>query len=386
MAWQVFSVLREGKPSPIFHEVVDAGDEVLIKGISVITVGPAEGHTVEVEIGGQKQEFQVYIDETTIEGILSAAARFSKGVKVKADHGGGIKDVIGYLDNFEKTDPAAGPLRALADFHIFKTVPDAGHLVQIIKSIPDCLGFSAMFVGPNVKIGDRLMARCDELLSVDFVTDPAANPAGVFSRKVDNPQKTVPPAKGPIMTPDEISQLAQACTEMMKPHLEAAIKPHLESINTRLAAVEKAGVPTATTATPAAEPDQDEEAMFSRFQGRILKDAKITQAFEAVVTAKMQDTAKVLHALGLAPGQGPGVSAPINQQAKKIEDMSFEEIVEMEFSKPENQSKRDHEIVRAVVVAFPEKHRQAMSRRNEKTGSLIGIQKLPARKLPFKAA
>lgn len=382
---RIFSLSIGTGPDP---KITETDSEFIVRGVSVMTVGPAEGHEIEVELDGKTITLQEAVDETTIDGIIAKAAQFETGVKVKADHRSGIKDVIGYLTGFSK-DASAKPVKCRADFHIFKTVPDLPHLLTLIKTLPDALGFSAFFEGPVQRLGQFLLMRVSELFSVDFVTDPAANPSGIFSVEVDSRRKPVPGnnPKGKTMTPDEISQLANACTEQMKPHIAAAIAPHLESINTRLAAVEARGVPTATTAAPAAGgPAADEESLYSRFADRILKDAKITSAFEKVVTTQMQETAKVIHALGLAPGTGPGTSAPVNPNPpKKVEDMTFEEIIEVEFSKTENQSKRDHEIIRDIVKQFPEKHRTAMGRRDAK-GRAIGIEKLPVRKVPFKAA
>lgn len=359
-----FRFFQGAGSKPAALKIDETPDEFIVRGVSVMTEGPATSHFVEID----GKEYQVFVDGGTLEGVHAAAGKFATGVKVKAGHTGPDANpghvVIGYLDAFQMSEEN-GAKKLAADFHVFKTAPNVTHTIKIISTIPDTIGFSAAFDGPFQRIADRMCARVKDLFSIDFVTDPAANPSGVFSVQVDKGEKPVP-ANDPTMTPEE---LANACA--------AAIKPHMDAIHERLSkleAVQPRGVPTAQTASPSAP--ADEEAMYSKFAARIAKDPTIL----SIVDGKLQDTAKTLHALGLVPGAGPKASTTDGNPnpPKKEEDMTFNEILDYRFSLSSNQSKRDYEIVREVTLAFPKKHRAAMEARE--------LGKLPVRKVPFKAA
>src|ERR1051325_8523470 len=49
--------------------------------------------------------------------------------------------------------------------------------------MPECFGLSVKFKGGGEKKGAKKFARAEKLISVDCVTQPAANPEGLFSAK-----------------------------------------------------------------------------------------------------------------------------------------------------------------------------------------------------------
>ena len=53
------------------------------------------------------------------------------------------------------------------------------------ERMPESFGLSAAFMGESEFMDGRPTARCTELLAVDCVAQPAANPNGLFSRRVD---------------------------------------------------------------------------------------------------------------------------------------------------------------------------------------------------------
>lgn len=346
-------------------------DEVMIPGISVITEGPAQSHFVTVGEGDDAKDFQLYIDATTVQQIIDGAAKYENGVKVKANHRSGVQDVIGRLTEFKLTETAEGKKQAKATLHLFKTSPLYEHMLNIVKTIPDAIGFSSVFDQTVQRIGDLFFARCKQLFSVDLVSEPSTNPSGVFETEVDNPQKDQGAEN--LMTPEELSQ---ACA--------TAIKPHMDAIHARMGTMEEAhkkllGHPALAAAATASAPNQptDDEAQYSRFLDRVLKEPKVT----ALVTSELQNTAKTLAALGLTPGTGPlsSVANPGGPAAPpKIEDMTFLQIVDLEFSKPENASRRDYEIIREVALSHKAKHRAALEKRE--------LDVMPKRKVAFKAA
>jgi len=153
----------------------------IIRGVAMMTVGPAIGHTYQADDG---KVYEVFVDKTTLEQIKACAETYKGGVKVKADHRSGIFAVTGYLREFRIDGDV---LRA--DLYVLSTDENRDKLLEMATTIPDTFGLSVFTVGPyEVKDGIAL-DRCVEILSCDLVTEPAANPAGLFERQVDEPSK-----------------------------------------------------------------------------------------------------------------------------------------------------------------------------------------------------
>lgn len=241
---------------------VDAAAGV-IRGVSLITEGPALGHGV-------------FIDATTLAQVKAAAETYSGGLKVKMDHAGGAGDIIGWIDGFRISGN-----KLLGDLHLLETSEHRGYVLEIAQKIPDTFGLSLAFSGGTETVGKdkQLMQRCTELYSCDLVSEPAANKGGLFSRstktKMDEPNKT--PAD-PIA--EALSQFAA-----------------------RLAKLEAFAFP------PAAEPKKDEPA------------AMAANNSDAVLLALKELTAK----FGTAPATVATV-APVVAPAKP-EVKTFEALV-----------------------------------------------------------
>ncbi len=157
--------------------------------MAVITEGPATGH-VDAESG-----MPVFIDATTLRQILACAKTYSGGLKVKADHGSGVFATAGYLDNFRIDGKT---LRA--DLHALATDGNRDKLMEMAETIPDTFGLSVSFSGPDEIKGNQALSRCVEIYSADLVSEPAANPNGLFSAKLDRPNNGKP------MEPDPMKQ------------------------------------------------------------------------------------------------------------------------------------------------------------------------------------
>jgi hypothetical protein len=149
----------------------------IIRGAAVITGGvTARGHDLEV-------------DDRTLEQIVTCGN--SKGrVQVKLNHKDpqALQSICGYLEGFRREGD-----KVVADWHLLKSHEEFDALMERAVRMPDCFGLSAAFAGPPE--GEKLptgkkAARCEELLAVDCVAMPAANPAGLFSdgRVVDTPR------------------------------------------------------------------------------------------------------------------------------------------------------------------------------------------------------
>ena len=136
-------------------------DSLNFEGISVATVGPALGHSMMVD------------DVTLLQA--EEAGKVGSPVKVFVDHDESIDSLIGFLSNFRIVED-----QLRADLDLLGSHPQAAFYSEILNKAPNRVGFSMTFSGqPDEQDGKRF-ARVSELVSVDLVSRPAANPDGVF--------------------------------------------------------------------------------------------------------------------------------------------------------------------------------------------------------------
>lgn len=192
----------------------------VIRGVSVITGGLiARGHDLEV-------------DETTLKQMKLCAEEKGQ-VPVKVDHKSGAAAVCGYLTGF-RIEGA----KLKADWHLLQSHPQKEQILETAERMPRGVGLSAAFLSPEkpetAKSG-RKAARCNDLLSVDYVTLPAANPDGMFEAKVDTPSSAMNPeqiqAAIKAAVSEAIAPLTQKIDEQAK-QIEAlsAPQPSLEDL------------------------------------------------------------------------------------------------------------------------------------------------------------
>ena len=162
-----------------------------IKNVSVITVGEARGHGMQ-------------IDEKTLLQVKAAAETYSGGLKVKTDHYSGFNEIVGALKNFTID---GDQLRA--DLFLLKNHDATARIIEMAELMPDTFGLSISFSGDHEENGNTTFARCSEIYSADLVDTPAANPTGLFSAKVDS-MKTVMDEK----------QIADAIAAALAPVIE----------------------------------------------------------------------------------------------------------------------------------------------------------------------
>ena len=136
-------------------------DSLNFEGISVATVGPALGHSMMVD------------DVTLLQA--EEAGKVGSPVKVFVDHDESIDSLIGFLSKFRIVED-----QLRADLDLLGSHPQAAFYSEILNKAPNRVGFSMTFSGqPDEQDGKRF-ARVSELVSVDLVSRPAANPDGVF--------------------------------------------------------------------------------------------------------------------------------------------------------------------------------------------------------------
>jgi hypothetical protein len=139
----------------------------LFKGISVITAGPALGHGMT-------------IDAETLEQVVRAGNELGQ-IKVLSDHSSSVSNIIGYLENFSLDGG-----RVRADLTLLESHDGFAYFSELLSTLPGQIGFSISFSGvPRVAEDGTQLADVNTLLSVDLVTQPAANPTGVYSARVD---------------------------------------------------------------------------------------------------------------------------------------------------------------------------------------------------------
>ena len=135
----------------------------IIEGVSIISVGEAKGHGL-------------FVDDITLQEVKSCAESYAGGVKVNLDHGAGIKDIVGFCDNFRIIGK-----KLVADLNLLETAEKRAYVLEIASRMPDTFGISIAFSGPVRERDGRSFASCTELYSADLVQTPAANPTGLFS-------------------------------------------------------------------------------------------------------------------------------------------------------------------------------------------------------------
>ena len=178
----------------------------VIKGASILTIGPALGHNGEV-------------DETGLEQALRACLNAGPdGVNLIIKHDGEFEDIVGGITNFRR----AG-LQLLGDIQLDETHPARNRILENARKRPTKFGLSIESFPPPSKwekSGDRRLYRCTEMSAVALVPTPAANPRGLFSRgkdahDVDTSKDST--ANTINMTPDE---LKAALADAIKPVTE----------------------------------------------------------------------------------------------------------------------------------------------------------------------
>src|SRR3990167_4128369 len=274
---------------------VDRGKGVIF-GVAVMTEGTYTDRQYKLEGG---KEIPLVCDHTTLEQIMASAKTYATGLKVKADHRSGIFSTAGHLKNFRIEGKT---LRA--DLHVLSTEENREKLFEMAESIPDTFGLSVSFSGPYEVIGGKAYDRCTEIYSADLVSEPAANPTGLFSR-VDDPKKDT------TMNIEEISKECEALTKGLKSLQDAisglmpkaevekgmsALQTEVKELSSKLAASETA-VKELSTKTASAATDQ-------------------TKLITETAAAVAKEFAKVI---GTAPAQAASAAGTGAAEPKPVE-------------------------------------------------------------------
>lgn len=257
---------------------IDAASGV-IRGVSLITEGPALGHGVMV-------------DATTLQQVKKAAEQYEGGLKVKLDHSGGAGDIIGYVDALRIEGR-----KLLGDLHLLENSPHRGYVLEIAEKIPDTFGLSIAFSGPVEMSADKrtVLQRCSEIYSVDMVSEPAANKDGLFSRMMSKFND----ASGVSIEIEPTPEM----NDDMKKAIAGMIDSAMMGMTERLAKLEQLACGT--------EP----------------KPAAMSANNEAIALAAKQAAADALKEFAKTIGAPAAPAVSAEAPAKKDESKSFEAVV-----------------------------------------------------------
>jgi hypothetical protein len=243
----------------------------VIRGVSLISEGPALGHGVMV-------------DARTLEQVKAAAEQYEGGLKVKLDHNSGAGDIIGYVDALRIEGK-----KLLGDLHLLQNSPHRAYVLEIAEKIPDTFGLSIAFSGPVEMSGDKktMLQRCSEIYSVDLVSEPAANAEGLFERRMKSFQTE-----------------SGTTSEEAKTEIEIKI-PMNDDVKKEIAGM----IESAMMAM--GEPEDKPAAMSA-------KNDEVQLAAKQAAEAALKEFAKTIGAPA-APAASAEVAAPAKSEAKSFE-------------------------------------------------------------------
>ena len=146
--------------------------------VSLISVGPARGHVDKVT------KKPVFVDPTTLDEIMVALSRLPS-LKVRENHGSGVGETLGYVDNFIREEN-----QIYGDLHFYDNAENVALLTEIAKKNPTHLGLSLEFSGEDEETPDIMLSRCstEGVVAVALVSDPAANKS-LFSALLNSTDK-----------------------------------------------------------------------------------------------------------------------------------------------------------------------------------------------------
>jgi len=246
-----------------------------LKNVSILTAGEARGHNL-------------LIDETSLQQALAVAQSMGR-IKVTNGHGAQqVMDILGYVENFRIEGS-----RLLGDLTLLNS-EKADYVASLAGLMPDQFGLSLTFSGvPEDRAGERF-ARVTEIYDVSVVTQPAANPAGMFSAFSRLPVDTFskPQMDTPVVEAKKEELSAPAPVAEIK--TETPAHAPVEAPKAELA--EAPAVPAPAVETKAAEPTLgDIAAMLAELLAYMKKD-EAEDIVEDMAAAKTPEAPAVVEA------------------------------------------------------------------------------------------
>ena len=132
-----------------------------LSNVSILTIGEAKGHNL-------------LIDQKSLEQALEVAQSM-KRIKVTMGHGAEVSGILGYIDGFRIDGE-----RLMGDLTLFNT-NEAQFVQHLAQVLPEGFGLSLTFSGVPEEVAGNRFARVTEIYDISVVSNPASNPAGMFS-------------------------------------------------------------------------------------------------------------------------------------------------------------------------------------------------------------
>jgi hypothetical protein len=145
----------------------------VIRGVSLLTKGPALGHNIDIDDEGLAQ-------------ALSALNARGK-IRLIRRHDGEFEDIDGHAENFRIDGD-----RIRGDLHLLANSPARARILEIAEKMPSEFGLSIECDNghiANPADPKRKLFRTGDVDAVALVPRPAANPRGLFAA-VDTPAKS----------------------------------------------------------------------------------------------------------------------------------------------------------------------------------------------------
>ena len=243
-----------------------------LKNVSILTIGEARGHNL-------------LIDEKSLEQAL-AVAQSMKRIKVTMGHGAPVTGILGYIDGFRIEGE-----RLMGDLTLFNT-NEAQFVQHLAQVLPEGFGMSLTFSGVPEEVSGNRFARVTEIYDCSIVSEPAANPAGMFSAFSAVDMKKLQMIEAPVEVKKELSEPAVVAAPA--PEAPAVANPAV----VEAPKAELAEVPADKPAEKMAEPTlTDIAGMLAELLALMKADATqdVTEAPEAPAEdmAKKEMSAKI---------------------------------------------------------------------------------------------
>ena len=212
------------KPVSLFIPMALAVDELdvdaekgILRNVSFIARGPAIGHSAYVG----DERLPMVVDDQTLQQVFESLKAKTKGVKSRLAHPFLEDGIVARLGraNVKKVDTAAGKVRGDINLGTYSKSTPKGDLWSYVMGLAtedaESIGLSIVFdPAPSEKqITDDGIAvaavRVSNVLAVDVVDDPAANPDGLFGRG-DGPAGN-PTDGDSLMNPELKKHLIETC-------------------------------------------------------------------------------------------------------------------------------------------------------------------------------
>ena len=161
-----------------------------IRGVSIVTRGPAIGHSF-------------LVDQVMLSQVSTAINAKSKGVKVRLAHpelsggmfGGGTDAIEVQLGRAKNARLDGDRVRGDIEFGKYASKGPKGdmpdYLMSLAEEDPEAAGLSIQFMQDEFETAadGSTLGRVADVFAVDFVGDPAANAGGLLSTKGDEQMK-----------------------------------------------------------------------------------------------------------------------------------------------------------------------------------------------------